>query len=672
MPLIKRVSRGTTKGIGAALLRESVLTDDPTQEMPLPTEDSAPPPPAAEEIHALPKDTLLQNRYSIEGMLGVGGMSVVYTGRDLRFKDVKRLCAIKEMYQRAPDSQTRMLNLRLFDREAGLLATLNHPAIPKIFDFFEENKHVYLVMELVPGKDLEAILEERGKPLEETTVGHWAIQICDVLQYLHNQDPVIIFRDMKPSNVLVTPENRIVLVDFGIARLLDPTKSKGTMIGTEGYAPPEQYRGVADQKGDLYALGAALHHLLTNHDPRQETPFTFQDRPIRKLNPLISESMEKIVMRLLEYNAEDRYSSAQEVKQALLTVLGGSGAFSVPYSGSEPQTAASAAAALANQNRASGAELIWKFQCEDEIRSSPCIYKGLLYVGCYDSNLYALDLAEGKFRWKFATEAGISSSPAIWEQNVIFGSEDGAVYSLNQNHGVRQWTFRTGGAIRSSPVIQDRLVFIGSDDNSFYAIDGMRGSEVWKFTTSLPFRSSACPSSDTVFTGCNDNFIYGFDIRNGKVKSKQRVQQPIVSTPACNDDLVFVGSLDTFFYALDKGSGYTVWRFRTGHSIISSPCVVGKRVFFGSADGGFYAVEIKTGKLAWKYEIEAQITSSPCEDSGRIYFGATDGCVYCLETNSGTLIWKYQTGAAVVSSPKVVEGVVYVGSMDHCVYALKA
>src|SRR5689334_8367720 len=262
---------------------------------------------------------VLQGRYAIEDALGIGGMSVVYRGRDLRFKDVVRPCAIKEMYQSAPDSNTRLLNLKNFERESGLLATLQHPAIPKVYDFFEENGRFYLILELVPGQDLETVLDQAGGPLGEERVARWSAQICDVLAYLHNRTPEpIVFRDLKPSNVMVTPDERIVLIDFGIARNLNRGDRKGTMIGTEGYSPPEQYRGLAEPRGDLYALGATMHHLLTASDPRIETPFTFHERPLRQLNAEVSPELDAVVARALEYDASARWSSAEEMKSALL------------------------------------------------------------------------------------------------------------------------------------------------------------------------------------------------------------------------------------------------------------------------------------------------------------------------------------------------------------------
>src|SRR5215212_1208337 len=311
MPLIKKPG-STTKGIGAAPYDQD---EGETNSLGTTAPGSARHAPAP----TMQPGVVLQSRYAIEGTLGVGGMSVVYRGRDLRFKDVVRPCAIKEMFQSAPDSNTRLLNLKNFERESGLLATLQHPAIPKVYDFFEENSRFYLILELIPGKDLETMLDEAGSPLAEDRVTRWAVQICDVLAYLHTHTPEpIVFRDLKPSNVMVTPDERIVLIDFGIARNLNRGDRKGTMIGTEGYSPPEQYRGLAEPRGDLYALGATLHHLLTASDPRLETPFTFHERPLRQLNPAISPELDAVVGRALEYDMTAHWSSAAELKEALL------------------------------------------------------------------------------------------------------------------------------------------------------------------------------------------------------------------------------------------------------------------------------------------------------------------------------------------------------------------
>ncbi|MBE9479354.1 MAG: serine/threonine protein kinase, partial [Chloroflexi bacterium] len=240
----------------------------------------------SESLDRLQPGTTLEDRYLILGMLGAGGMSSVYKGRDLHFPNVTKLVAIKEMVNLIADQSMHEMIVKNFEREADLLATLSHPATPAIYDNFSHKKRSYLVMEFIDGDDLEAILAEATDFLPEEKVVGWAIELCDVLSYLHNIQPEpIIFRDIKPSNVMIDHHNHVRLIDFGIARNFQPGE-KGTMIGTEGYSPPEQYRGEASPAGDVYALGATLHHLLTKRDPRVEAPFSFAERPARSINPL--------------------------------------------------------------------------------------------------------------------------------------------------------------------------------------------------------------------------------------------------------------------------------------------------------------------------------------------------------------------------------------------------
>jgi len=312
----------------------------------------------------------LQDRYLILGILGSGGMSSVYKGRDLHFPNVTKLVAVKEMINMAADPTMYEMVVRNFEREADLLATLSHPAIPRIYDYFTQDDSSFLVMEFIEGKDLEATIRESEGFLEEDKVINWAIELCDVLAYLHNHQPQpVIFRDMKPSNVMVHKHGHIYLIDFGIARVFQPGQ-KGTMIGTEGYSPPEQYRGEASPQGDVYALGATLHHLLTKRDPRAEPPFTFTDRPIRDINPAIKPETEAVINGALAYEPRDRYPSAEAMKEALIAAAKKTGIL-----------ASGATAAVIHTGPE--VEELWSFECEDEIRGSPNIGNGNVYIGCY-------------------------------------------------------------------------------------------------------------------------------------------------------------------------------------------------------------------------------------------------------------------------------------------------
>src|SRR5229473_3724150 len=256
---------------------------------------------------------VLQNRYEIERLLGGGGMGMVYLAHDQRLAN--RACAIKEMVDHFIDLQQRVEANEYFAREADTLAQLKHAAIPAISDRFDHQNRHYLVMEYVQGRNLEEELAVRGGPLPEGLILDIARQLCDVLAYLHGLQPPLIYRDMKPSNVMLTGNGRVVLVDFGIARLFKAQR-KGTMIGTLGFAPPEQYQGVADPRGDIYSLGATLHYVTTGRDPEKFPPFSFQ--PVRDLRPEISSNLAGAIDRALAYEMNDRPSSIQEFRDMLL------------------------------------------------------------------------------------------------------------------------------------------------------------------------------------------------------------------------------------------------------------------------------------------------------------------------------------------------------------------
>ena len=263
--------------------------------------------------------TLLNDRYYIVKRIGGGGMGSVYQARDKRLAD--RLCAVKEMIEMFADEGQRAKAVEDFTREAQLLASLEHRSIPTIFDYFIESGRYYLVMKYISGGDLADQMRKRGGHVDELTVARWGIQVCDVLHYIHNQDPPIIYRDLKPANLMIDDkQNRIMLIDFGIARFVAPTQKGVTAIGTMGYAPPELFAGKVQPRSDIYSLGATMFHIMTGSDP-QDNPllifdFTKNPRP-SEINPAITPEMDAVLARMVAHKPEDRYGSALELMRAL-------------------------------------------------------------------------------------------------------------------------------------------------------------------------------------------------------------------------------------------------------------------------------------------------------------------------------------------------------------------
>ncbi|MFN8486800.1 MAG: protein kinase [Caldilineaceae bacterium] len=263
---------------------------------------------------------LQQGRYRIRDRLNQGGMGTVYLAADRNLSN--RLVAIKENSDSSAEAQEQ------FQAEAVILARLTHPNLPRVTDHFvEQSGRQYLVMDYVAGEDLRQTLNKAGGPLPEGDVLVWMTQVMDALEYMHSwvdnetgAPSPIIHRDIKPSNIKRTPDGRIVLVDFGVAKYqTDYNTQIGARAFTSGYSPIEQYTGGTDVRSDIYALGATIYTLLTDVKPPDSLAMV-GGRTIaapRKLNPEISRGTEKVILRAMQLQAGDRYQSIHEMREAL-------------------------------------------------------------------------------------------------------------------------------------------------------------------------------------------------------------------------------------------------------------------------------------------------------------------------------------------------------------------
>ena len=600
---------------------------------------------------------VLQDRYEVQDILGVGGMGTVYRARDTNFKAI-RLVAIKEMISQINDPLVRKKIYLNYERESNILATLRHQSIPRIYDYFMRNDRAYLVMEMVMGKDLEEILSESVNFFPEATVIGWAIEVCDVLHYLHSNEPEqIVFRDIKPSNIMVTPSNHIMLIDFGIAKLFDPNQ-KNTMIGTQGYSPPDQYRGEATPKVDIYALGATMHHLLTLRDPRLEPPFSFNERPIKDINPNVSDELVTIIERAIEYDPKDRFESAEEMKEALINAGRKTGVlqdFSGPTASISQSTV----------------KPVWTFECEDEIRGGVVVQDGILFVPSYDHNLYALEAGSGKFLWKYATQGGLPRKPAVYDNNIYVGSEDNILHAISRRTGSMIWQYQGSGPFRSSPAIAQGHVFIGCDDGYLYAINLTTGRLAWQMDAGGAIRSTPMITSDYIYFGTETSEMICLDF-GGNAKWRFRAKRSVTSSPIVVNDIVYFAGLDSTLYALDAQTGWAHWRYRLGRGSLSSPLVVDNRLYVGAADHQLYCINATNSKDIWTYKTDHQISSSPIIYKDSIYIGSVDKHMYCLDANSGQLRWKFPTEGPITGSAYAYNDMVYFGSSDRMVYATLA
>jgi len=278
---------------------------------------------------ALKTGEVLRGRYRIHERIGQGGMGNIYLADDLRLEG--RRCALKEVeHDRTVPAKLLKEARQQFLREATVLARMDHPNLPKVSDFFSIGARDYLVMDYVPGKDLRAVMldaKQKNVFLNEEDVLAWATQLADALTYLHSQTPPLVHRDVKPSNLKITPNGLLKLVDFGLVKALVPDEMTITVIqgrGTALYTPLEQYGGDSlhtDIRSDLYAFGCTLYHLLTNTPPVDARQRFLNPESLaspRSLNPDISVRTERAILWAMELHPDDRPDSAEGFRQYLL------------------------------------------------------------------------------------------------------------------------------------------------------------------------------------------------------------------------------------------------------------------------------------------------------------------------------------------------------------------
>jgi len=256
--------------------------------------------------------SFFNNRYIVLKGISSGGFGVVYFARDLNLP--ARYLAIKEM----KDTGKNEMLEKSFKVETEMLSTLKHPSIPDVKDFFTENNRLYLVMDYIEGKTpAQKLLElKEDEFFPEETVVRWALCICSVLSYLHNQTEPVIFRDLKPDNIMITPEGEVKLIDFGIARIFHGLDKKTRYaLLSQGYSPPEQYFGKADPRSDIYSFGATFYHILSKKHPAELAP---DFPPLRKFNGRVSPELGDIISKTLKLDMKDRYKSIEEVKKDFL------------------------------------------------------------------------------------------------------------------------------------------------------------------------------------------------------------------------------------------------------------------------------------------------------------------------------------------------------------------
>jgi outer membrane protein assembly factor BamB len=321
-------------------------------------------------------------------------------------------------------------------------------------------------------------------------------------------------------------------------------------------------------------------------------------------------------------------------------------------------------------------QLLWSYQTNFIISSSPAVSHGRVYVGSWDWNLYCFEMDSGNLLWNFSTTAEITSSPAVANGKVYVGSQDTKLYCLNAINGSFLWSFKTDFIIDTSPTVVDDIVIFGSSDGSLYCLDSTDGSLIWEYQTNSVIVSSPVVVDGKVYVGVTNGDFLCLNSTTGTIIWTFTMMGGTYSSPNLNDGKIYYGSNDGNVYCLDADDGSLLWNYSAFSEVHSSPAVAYDSVYIGTSDGRLLCLDKDTGGFVWSYQINGRVSSSPAVADGKVYFDTEPCCGFtsyfvCLNAFTGTKIWDYNlnTQFQTKSSPALAAGQVFVGSGDGILYS---
>ncbi len=633
-----------------------------------------------------------------------GGMGLIFRARDSRRG--QQPCVIKQL---RPDPD---LDEAMFQREAALLAQLRHPNLPACWDAFSENGTHYLVSDFIEGVALQDMIEQQG-PASERDVTRWGIDLCDALVYIHSQQPPIIHRDIKPDNVIITPEGSAVLVDFGIARRYEAGRHDTMKMGTWGYLPPEQKAGRTEPRSDLYALGATLYFALTANDPQLLNIFDINLQwrrgvsfpPARDANPQVSAEMEAILAQATRVLVEERYPSARAMLDDLRNLQAAQQLRPCPHcQAANPAaatrcqacgkplalpTAPQQAAQRQSQNwssfRGSPARTgvtadnlrpplkqVWSLQMQGAVDGSPIIHNGIIYVGSRDHHLYALDGQSRRERWRYDAGAPLRSTPTLHGDTLFFGDDDGTMHAVQNLGGTARWRVPLRGKIFASAGAGAGLIISATQAGRVVALNPTSGETIWEHFDGSPFYASPALLNNLVIVANGSGQVKGLDIASGKPQWAFQASNQIRATPACQDGLALIAAMDGSVALLDMHTGERLWQRSLGVPISASPILTRERVFAAGQEGVVFALSRADGNRLWTAKTSGQIAASPILCGTALLVIDSEGAVLLIDADTGKITSQLSLGAPVFASPAVSGGWCVVGTRQGSICLLES
>jgi outer membrane protein assembly factor BamB/predicted Ser/Thr protein kinase len=636
-------------------------------------------------------------RYDVIAEIGRGGMGVVYRAYE---PALDRTVALKVL---APDLANQPGFVARLRREAISAARLRHPNIALLYEFGQADDTAFLVMEYLPGHSLRQILEAGPLPPERALA--LLDQIGQALDYAHRMG--IVHRDVKPSNILVGPDDQAMLIDFGLAEMAERTQltSDFALLGTPHYMAPEQAAGRgADARADQYALAAVAYEMLTGAPPfagRSATAVVhahIYDRPPppTEQRPSLTAAVDAVLLRALAKSPNERYGSLAEFVAALRTAL--TPHVSAPARRARARwallgalttvvlaAAAAWAALLPHGATTAGAlsirardgdragvplprQVVWAYSATPSLVGGPApvAADGMVVVGTLDGQVIGLQANSGELRWRIGGQGAVFGAPSATRGLVFVGSADEYVYALSLSTGGTIWPRKVTGAALLAPTIDGDRLLVTTDKGYIYMLQSGSGQVIWSRPLALGTRSPTV-SDGRIFVSAG-RALFALDARDGTVLWEFAAADEISTRPVIFNDLVVIGTERGMLHAIKIAGGQEHLHYQANGALSAEPAVGDAAIYVADQSGDVTAISPASAGVLWRHNYGAAITNAPLLADGYVFFGAVDGMFYALDARDGRELARLQLGGSVVSPPALGRGLIFVRA-DR-VYAL--
>ena len=629
------------------------------------------------------------SRYELIAEIGRGGMGVVYRAYEAA---LDRTIALKVLAPELANQPGFVARLR---REAISAARLRHPNIALLYEFGQADDTAFLAMEYLPGRSLRQLLEAGPLPTERAL--GILDQIGQALDYAHSMG--IVHRDVKPSNILVSPADQAMLIDFGLAEVSECTllTSDSAVLGTPHYMAPEQAAGRgAGERGDQYALAAVAYEMLTGVPPfhgRAATAVVHAHiyelpPPPTERRPTLPIAVNAVLLRGLAKQPHDRYPTLADFiaalraaltppaaprprsstrRRMLLGAASGLALAAVVLLAALLSRGSAGSAALRDSARAAERagvplprQIIWTHTAEPNLIGGPApvAANGTLVIGTLDGQVLGLQAGSGELRWRKGggqSPFGAPSAGAGWSSSA---APDGIVYGLSLSTGRPIWSHKVTGAALAAPTLDGDRLIVTTDKGYIYMLQSGSGQVIWD----RPLAQSTQPptvSDGRIFVSAGAK-LFALDASDGAVDWIFDAPSPITTRPVIAGDMVVVGSERGLLYALRIADGELHLRYQAGGALSAAPAAGPNALYVADQSGAVTAISPTSASVLWRFEARSAILASPLLADGKLLFGAANGMFYALDARSGQQLAHIQLGGSVVAPPALGDGLIFV------------